>query len=124
MKDLLELKEKIENIEVTYDYEQVYCDLINATIDYQNETQNWIFEELFQDFVDYDIVEDIARHELDNGGLIRLYYFLGNANLNNTIFRIDAYGNLEDIDKDDLQCLKDDILEVINNNLEEDENND
>lgn len=123
MKDLKELKERIENIEVTYDYEQVYCDLINATIDYQNETQNWIFEDLFQDFVDYEIAEDIAKHELDNGGLIRLYYFLGSANLNNSIFRIDAYGNLEDVDKDDLQCLKDDILQVIEDNLEEENEN-
>lgn len=119
MKDLKELKERIENIEVTYDYEQVYCDLINATIDYENDTQDWIFEDLFQDFVDYEIAEQYAKQELDNGGLIRLYYFLGNANLNNDLFRIDAYGNLEDVDIDDLQCLKDDILQVIEDNLKE-----
>ena len=123
MKKLKELKEKIENIEVTYDYEQVYCDLRNTVTDYENDTQNWLFEDLFQDFVDYEIAEQYARHELDNGGLIRLYYFLGDANLNNNLFRIDAYGNLEDIDISDLEQLKEDILYIINDNLEEENEN-
>lgn len=36
---LKELKTKIENIEITYNHEEVYCELRNATIDYQNDTQ-------------------------------------------------------------------------------------
>ena len=116
---LEELKNTIENIEITYDYDDTYTKLINATIDYQNETQDWCFEDIFEDIVDYEIAEDIAKRELEQGGLLRLYYFLGDANLNNSIFRIDGYGNLTDIDKEDLEYIKEEILDRINDKIEE-----
>jgi hypothetical protein len=110
MEKLLKLRKEIEGIEVTYNYDETYSNLYNAVIDYMNDTQEWDFEYLFEDFVTYDVAEDIARNELDNGGLVRLYYFLGNANLNNDLFRVNGYGNLEDISKEDLDYLKDEIL--------------
>lgn len=119
MTRLQELKEQIEKIEITYDYEETYARLLNATIDYQNDTQDWRFEEMFQNIIDYEIAEGQAKYELEQGGLIRLYYFLGDANLNNQVFKIDGYGNLTDITKDDLQCIKDEILEEIENTIEE-----
>ena len=112
MKKLLEeFKQKIENIEITYDYEETYSNLYNTCIDYMNESQNGDFEYLFEDIIDYDMAEERARYELEQGGLIRLYYFLGDANLNNDIFRVDGYGNLQDIHKEDLEDLKQEILE-------------
>lgn len=116
---LEELKDKIEEIEITYDYEDTYKNLYNTVIDYENDTQDWDFDYLFEEYVSYDLAEDIAKNELENGGLVRLYYFLGDANLNNDMFRINGYGNLEDINKDDLECLKDEILNIIDNKLEE-----
>ena len=116
---LEELKKRIEEIEITYDYDETYTNLLNATIDYQNETQDWCFEELFNDIIDYELAEEYAKHELEQGGLIRLYYFLGDANLNNELFRIDGYGNLTDIDKDDLEYIKEQILEIIEDKMEE-----
>lgn len=119
MNKLEELKEKIENIEIGYDYEKTYCDLRNTVIDYMNDTQDWQFDYLFEDFIDYEIAEEIAKSEIETGGLLRLYYFLGDANLNNSIFKIDGYGNLTDVFKEDFEYLKDEILDLINNNLEE-----
>lgn len=116
---LEELKNKIEEIEITYDYEDTYNNLYNTVIDYENDTQDWDFDYLFKEYVSYDLAEDIAKNELENGGLVRLYYFLGDANLNNDMFRINGYGNLEDINKDDLEYLKDEILNIIDNKLEE-----
>ena len=109
---LKELKERIEGVD-SWNYGEYYTELRNATIDYMNDTQTWDFEEMFYDFIDYDLAEDYAKHELEEGGLVRLYYFLGNANFNNEIFRINGYGNLEDITKEDLDCLKEEILEKI-----------
>lgn len=119
MKKLRELKRRIENIEITYDYEETFTNLYNTTIDFMNETQDFDFEYLFEDIVYYELAEEIAKHELEEGGLLRLYYFLGNANLNNDLFKIDGYGNLSDIYKDDLEYIKEEILDVINNKLEE-----
>ena len=121
---LKKLKKEIEDIEITYDYDKVYGDLINACIDYQNETQDWCLEYIFEDIIDYEIAEEIAKRELEQGGLIRLYYFLGSANLNNSLFMIDGYGNLTDIDIDDLRYIKEQILDVINDKLEDKEDED
>lgn len=119
MKELLkEFKQKIENIDITYDYEEVYNNLYNAYIDYENETNDYSLEYLFDDIINYEIAEERARYELEQGGLIRLYYFLGDTNLNNNIFMIDGYGNLSDISKEDLEFLKEEILEAINDKLE------
>ena len=116
---LEELKDKIEEIEITYDYEDTYNNLYNTVIDYENDTQDWDFDYLFEEYVSYDLAEDIAKNELENnGGLVRLYYFLGDANLNNDLFKINGYGNLEDINKEDLECLKDEIINIIDNKLE------
>ena len=119
MEELKELKEKIENIEVSYDYEETYTKLKNAIIDYMNDTQDWEFEYIGEDIIDYELAEDQAKYKLENGGLARLYYFMGNANMNNELFKINGYGNLEDIDIDDLNNMKEEILDLINDKLEE-----
>lgn len=118
---LKELKNKIEEIDVTYNYNQTYIDLLNACIEFQNETQCWEFEELFNDIIDYEMAEEMAKNKLKEGGLIRLYYFMGACNFYNDIFRINGYGNLEDISIDDLKYLKDEILEKIEELISEEE---
>ena len=112
MENLKELKERIEKAE-SWDYDEYYTEMRNATIDYMNDTQTWDFEEMFESVIDYELAEEQAKYELEQGGLVRLYYFLGNANCNNDLFRIDGYGNLEDITREDLDIIKEEILEKI-----------
>ena len=107
------LKKEIEKIEITYDYAETYRDLYNTCIDFMNDTQDWSLEYLFEDFYDYEIVEEIAKHELETGGLIRLYYFMGDADLTADLYKIDGYGNLENVYKEDLENLKEEILKSL-----------
>lgn len=124
MKEKLEeLLKKIKDIDITYDYEETYCNLYNTCNDFSNEMQCWDFEYLFDEIIGYDLAEERAKWELENGGLVRLYYFMGNCNFNNEIFRINAYGNLEDINIDDLEQLKQDIIEKIEELIENEEDN-
>ena len=117
---LKELKEQIEKIEIGYDYESVYCDLYNAVIDYQNDSQEWDFEYLFEDYIDYDLAEERAKYELENGGLARLQCYLNDVSVYGcNLFRIDGYGNLENVYKDDLEYLKEGILDIIDDKLKE-----
>lgn len=119
MNKLNELKKKIENIKITYDYEETYNNLYNTIIDYENETQDWDFEYLFEDFIDYEIAEGRAKWELENGGLERLKYYINDTRFyNEEIFRIDAYGNLHNIYKDDLEYLKSEIIDIIDGKME------
>lgn len=114
MNKLKELKEKIEKIEITYDYDKTYSDLYNTVIDYMNESKDWSFEDLFEDFIDYEIAEDRAKWELENGGLERLRYYINDTSFyDQEIFRIDGYGNLKNIYKEDLEDLKSEILDKI-----------
>lgn len=121
MKELKELKERVESIKITYDYEDVYYNLKNAIIDYMNDSQDWDFESIGEDIIDYDFAEEQAKHELENGGLLRLYYYLGDANLDSALFRINAYGNLENVYDEDLQNMKEEILDMINDKIKESE---
>lgn len=121
MKELRELKERIENIKINYDYEESYTNLYNTVIDYMNDTQNFDLEYLFEDFIYYETAEEIAKNELQNGGLVRLRYYIGDVNINDEIFKLDGYGNLENITIDDLNNLKDELLENINGKLAESE---
>lgn len=109
------LIKQINNIEITYDYEGTYSNLYQVTMDYMNKTQDFSLEYLFEDFIDYDCAEEIGKSELEKGGLIRMYCYLGNANLNSDLFKLNGYGNLENVTKEDLEYLKEQILEVLNN---------
>ena len=124
MKKLLKkLLQKIESIEITYDYEETYNNLYDACANFGNDSGCWEFDTLFEDYYSYDVVEEIVKHELETGGLYRLKYFLAGSELRNEIFRINAYGNLEDIHKDDLDFLKEEIIDKIKELLENEENN-
>lgn len=115
---LQELREAIEAIDVTYDYDETYSNLYNTVVDYMNDSQDFSLESEFDDFIDYDLAEQLAKQALEEDGLIRLYYFMGDCNFNNTLFRIDGYGNLADVDRDDLQSLKESILDAIDMELD------
>lgn len=119
LKELKKLKERVESIEITYDYEEVYCDLKNTITDYMNDTQDWDFETIGEDIIDYDFAEEQAKYELENGGLLRLYCYLGDANLNSDLFKINGYGNLENVYIEDLQNIKEEILDMINDKIKE-----
>lgn len=110
--NLKDFIEKIENVEVNYNYNysDIYCELYNICVEYENECDCM---ELFNDFIDYDTAEEIARTELENGGLQRLKCFLNDCDLNTNLFRLDGYGNLEDVTLGTLENLREDIIETI-----------
>ena len=75
---------------------------------------SWLYSQKnTDDILDYDTAELIAKRELETGGLVRLYYFLGDANCCNDIFRINGYGNLEDFTRQDVRELKQMILDEL-----------
>ena len=113
MEKLKELKERIEEIEISYDYEGTYCDLINATIDYQNETQTWDFEYIFEDYCDDEILKYQIEYNLKECGVWAVRNLLDDIKDECGIYRIDAYGYGHDITYEDLQDIKTKILETI-----------
>lgn len=117
MEDLLKMKENVENVNITYNFEETFNSLYNAVDGYGKTNDNIL--QLFWPFYDSGEIEKIMARELEYGGLERIYYFIGDATLTNKLFVINGYGNLEDVTIGDLEQLKEDILEIINDNLEE-----
>lgn len=105
-----QLKNKLEKIEVTYNYDKVYSDLYNTVIDYMNKSQDWGLEEYFNNFVDSDTVEEMLKHELERGGLARVRFFINDITVNEDLYKLDGYGNLKNISYEDLRNLKDDLI--------------
>lgn len=123
-RELRKLKKEIENIEITYDYEDVYCKLINATIDYQNETQDWCFEYVFDEYIDDYLLQEMIEYQLKQYGIWAVRNLLDGIEEENGIYRIDAYGYGHSIDRDDLDTIKTEILDIIEDKLKDKENED
>ena len=111
---LEQLKKEIENIEIGYDLEETYCNLINATIDYQNETQTWDFEGIFEDYIDDEILQYQVEYNLKEFGVWAVRNLLDDIKDECGVYKIDAYGYGHDITIEDLKDIKEQILDTIN----------
>ena len=119
-KRLEQLKNEVENINIGYDLEKDYCDLINATIDYQNETQTWDFEYIFEEYIDEEILKYQIEYNLKEFGVWAVKNLIDDIKDECGIYRVDAYGYGHDITQEDLEEIKEQILDTINNINEED----
>ena len=111
---LEQLKKEIENIEIDYNLEETYCNLINATIDYQNETQTWNFEGIFEDYIDDEILQYAVKDNLEKFGVWAVRNLLDDIKDECGIYKIDAYGYGHDITIEYLKDIKEQILDTIN----------
>lgn len=111
---LEQLKKEVEKIEIGYDLEETYCNLINATIDYQNETQAWDFEDIFEDYIDDEILKGQVEYNLKKFGVWAVKNLLDDIKDECGIYKIDVYGYGHDITVEDLKDIKEQILDVIN----------
>lgn len=109
-KEKKQLIKDIEAVEINYNLENTYNSMYNLFIDYWNNTQDFILEDYFNDYISNDTVEEIIKRDLEEGGLARLKYFIEGVDLNKNLYRLDGYGNLENITEEDLECLKYDLL--------------
>ena len=119
MEKLKELKERIEGVEIGYDLESAYCDLINATIDYQNDTQTWDFESIFEEYIDDELLKYQIEYNLKEFGVWAVRNLLDDIKEENGIYRIDAYGYGHDITSEDLENIKEEILNTIEEKMKD-----
>lgn len=66
---------------------------------------------LYCDFADDETINQIIRKEIDDNDWQRVACFLADAELNPPYgHRIDAYGNLQNVDLSDIKCWLEDII--------------
>ena len=118
-KELLEKLEDIENWLNNYTLwvEEAYCDIRNNATDY-----DYNLEELFYDYLTSEEVDEMVVHEAQTWGIARVYYFLWDVNpMCCDLFKLDWYANLEEVHKDDLIDLIDEIRDNVWDYEEEEE---
>lgn len=125
MKNLNELKKetikKLEEIKnnLSYDNEQNYSDMVNTMIDYDNEAQDdlYLYDTTLElvDFVNDEILEYLIKENSDS--VLRLRYFLNDTN-EDTIYKLNVYGNLENVDINDFEFCIDEAITKLKESME------
>lgn len=119
IKKFEELKENLG-----YDTEENYCNLVNTAIDYDNEAQDnlYLYDTIQElcNFVDEEILQQLIE-ENSQYGISRLSFFINDA-YDDTIYKLDGYGNLENVTDGDFEYCVDECIEKLKCKLEELEN--
>lgn len=115
--DLQTIKENLSCLNKSKQYSDIY----NKCVDYDNtyndlNLTDYICEENFMD--DYD-VEEYVKNNADD--VNRLRYFLGDT-YDDEIYKLDGYGNLQNVDDTDFECLIDELTSTIHNAIVDDLN--
>lgn len=108
-KSLISTLEEIK-ANLSRDLDSDLTKIYNTCIDYMNETQDWSIESVFEEYLSSDIVEDYLKHELDNWWIFRLYCAMWECRWNSDRYRLNAYWNLENVEKADLEYTIDEVI--------------
>lgn len=111
------LKEIKENL--SYDYRKDYSQIYNACVEIDNKYQQspYLTDYIsYQDFVDEESLDYLIQ-QADND-IDRLRCFIGDT-YSADIYKLDGYGNLQNVDYDDMATLCDDLIGIVRDNLRE-----
>lgn len=113
-KFIKELREMKENL--SCDMEQNYCDIWNACADYDNNHRGSYLTDRIteQDFIDEELLEYIVKDNATD--VSRLRCFLGDT-YDADIYKLDGYGNLQNVDTGDFEDLIDVLIENLQDNI-------
>ena len=113
IKKLNEIKEGLNESIPKYTYEEAYNEIYNAVEDFDGVEE---LENIFFDFgiVDYDTAEDMAKQRINDGGLSSVVCFLAGVNyINDDIYILDGYANLQNVKYSDFVDLVDELLDAL-----------
>ncbi len=108
------LNEAKENL--SYDAERNYADIWNMCADYDNDHRGvYLTDRIMQhDFVDEEQLEYIVKEQVTDVSSLRC--FLGDT-YDANLYRLDGYGNLANVGKDDFESLIDDLVYDLENDI-------
>ena len=118
-------KKYIEELEILrdnlgYDYEENYNEIEKITINFDNDFEDIYLTDIFYgfDIVKEEEAESRLQNELNNGcGIDRVRCFI-NSTTADTVYKITAYNNLENVHISDFEEIIDELIWNIKHNLE------
>lgn len=127
MENLRQLKiktiEKLNELKnnLSYDNEDNYYEMINIMIDYDNEAQDDLYlHDSINDnveFVDDESLKYYVEYQFKEFGPERLFYMTRHLQYCDSIYKINAYGNLENVDNYDFLCCINNALDKLKESL-------
>lgn len=122
-KTIEELRKVKENLKNNYD-EKNYCDMVNAMIDYDNESQDnlYLYDNAMEyyNFIDNELLEQYITSELKEYGVERVRYILGDT-IDSEVYILNAYGNLENVNDGIFEDCIDQAIETLEKAIAENE---
>ena len=115
-KTITSFKKMKDNL--SYNYDENYTKLINTAVDYDNETNHYLYlYDTIRDTVDFVEYESLSYHigKCDND-ISRLRFFIGDTR-GADLYKLNGYGNLENVDNDDFLMCIDACLDKLSNEL-------
>lgn len=108
------LREKKDNL--SYDAEQNYSDIWNMCADYDNNHRGIYLTDRITEhnFVDEEVLEFVVKENATD--LSRLRVFI-NDTYDANIYMLDGYGNLANVEQSDFECLIDDLIYELEQNI-------
>lgn len=125
MKNIKELrKETIKKLEelknnLSYSTEENYCDMINIMIDYDNEAQDKLYLDDMRREILKVVDEELLPYYLEsNNDPQRLFYAMMQVEYADDLYKVNAYGNLENIKPEDFELCIDEAINRLKESLE------
>ena len=120
--DKRKLIKKLEEIKdnMSYLYSEEYTEIYNACVDIDNKYQHapyltdYISEQNFLE--DDEIMDQLIQQ--NSYSLERLRYFIGDTH-HSDLYRVNAYGNLSNVEMSDLKDLCDELIDMLKVNIKE-----
>lgn len=107
---------------LSYDLEKDYTNIVNTMIDYDNEAQDdlYLYDNCQQniDFVDDETLEYYVDYQIKTFGKDRYFYMFNQVNNVCGLYVIDGYGNLRNVEKEDLEYCIDEALKSLQDEIE------
>jgi len=115
-----EIAEKFSELEIV-DFGSGYAyNYVDDLYTIKNLASELKVEEITQDYFTLEEVEELELYPLNENGKVditRMYFFMGNITGNTEIVRINGYGNLEEVLKNELEELQKDVISEFLSNL-------
>lgn len=117
-KETIKKLEEIKN-NLSYNNEENYTNMINTMINYDNEAHDNLYlydttQELVT-FVDDEILNYLIKENSDS--ITRLRFFINDTN-DDYIYKLNVYGNLENVDINDFEFCIDEAITKLKESLE------
>lgn len=118
---LRKVRKELTNIKKNFTYDKLadYNKIYNACVEYDNNYSDLYLCDYISDqnFETDDFVSEFLIPQ-NSDSLARLRCFI-NSTYDDNLYKIDGYGNLDNVESGDLEDLCDELLKMVNESLEE-----